>query len=169
MTRKVGVNFYGFIFWLKRIFSGKLGTKNVLPIRRKHYRLAALLHDAFRKPHGRKVYLKPKQKTRTSRFLSLEAYCFADGAGIETTCRILPTNWFRVLWLNQKLLYFGGKYENISEVKRVLKTHKIGVFGTLFSVITDKIKCCGDFRIWMEFCKNEGTLRELKHSPIIEH
>ena len=41
----------------------------------------------------------------------------------------------------------GLKYENISEVKRVLKTHKIGVFGTLFFVITDKIKGCGDFRI----------------------
>ena len=87
----------------------------------------------------------------------------------ERNFMFLNITGFRVLWLNQKLLYFGGKYENISEVKGVLKTHKIGVFGTLFFVITDKIKGCGDFRIWMEFCKNEGTLRELKHSPIIEH
>ena len=54
LTRKVGVNFYGFIFLLKRIFLGNFGTKNVLPIRRKHYRLAALLHDVFRKPHRQK-------------------------------------------------------------------------------------------------------------------
>ena len=60
LTRKVGVNFYGFIFLLQRIILGNFGTKNVLPIRRKHYRLAALLHDVFRKPHRQKVYLKPK-------------------------------------------------------------------------------------------------------------
>ena len=60
LTRKVGVNFYGFIFLLKRIFSGNSGIKNVLPIRRKHYCTAALLHDVLRKPHRQKVYLKPK-------------------------------------------------------------------------------------------------------------
>ena len=60
LTRKVGVKFYGFIFLLKQIFLGNFSTKNVLPIRRKHYRLAALLHDVFRKPHRQKVYLKPK-------------------------------------------------------------------------------------------------------------
>ena len=76
LTRKVGVNFYGFIFLLQRIFLGNFGTKNVLPIRRKHYRLAALLHDVFRKPHRQKVSLKPKQKTRTSRFLSTLRFLF---------------------------------------------------------------------------------------------
>ena len=60
LTRKVGGKFYGFIFLLKRIILGKFGTKKVLPIMKKHYRIAALLHDAFRKPHRQKVYLKPK-------------------------------------------------------------------------------------------------------------
>lgn len=52
--------FLRFHFLLKRIISGKFGTKNMLPIMRKHYRTAALLHDAFRKPHRQKVSLKPK-------------------------------------------------------------------------------------------------------------
>ena len=60
LTRKVGGKFYGFIFLLQRIILGKFGTKNVLPIMKKHYRTAALLHDVFRKPHRQKVYLKPK-------------------------------------------------------------------------------------------------------------
>ena len=84
LTRKVGVKFYGFIFWLKRIILGKLGIKKVLPIMRNHYRLAALLHDVFRKPHRQKVYLKPKQKTRTSRFLSTLRFLF--GFHVHNRC-----------------------------------------------------------------------------------
>lgn len=60
LTRKVGGKFYGFIFLLKQIILGKFGTKNVLPIMRKHCRIAALLHDVFRKPHRQSVSLKPK-------------------------------------------------------------------------------------------------------------
>ena len=78
LTRKVGVKFYGFIFWLKRIFLGKFGIKNVLPTMRKYYRAAALLHDAFRKPHRQKVSLKPKNKAKTSRFLSTLRFLFAS-------------------------------------------------------------------------------------------
>ena len=84
LTRKVGVKFYGFIFLLKRIFLGNFSTKNVLPIRRKHYRLAALLHDVFRKPHRQKVSLKPKQKTRTSRFLSTLRFLFGSSSWTRT-------------------------------------------------------------------------------------
>lgn len=84
LTRKVGGKFYGFIFLLKRIILGKFGTKNVLPIRGKHYRLAALLHDVFRKPHRQKVYLKLKQKKRTSRFLSTLRFLFGCGSRIRT-------------------------------------------------------------------------------------
>ena len=68
LTRKVGVKFYGFIFWLKRIFLGKLGIKNVLTTMRKHCRTAALLHDVFRKPHRQKVYLKLKQNQKPQGF-----------------------------------------------------------------------------------------------------
>ena len=85
LTRKVGVKIYGFIFWLKRIFLGNFSTKNVLPIRRKHYRLAALLHDAFRKPHRQKVYLKPKYKAKTSRFLSTLRFLFGSSSWTRTT------------------------------------------------------------------------------------
>ena len=84
LTRKVGVNFYGLIFLLKRIFLDNFDTKNVLPIRGKHYRLAALLHDVFRKPHRQKVYLKLKQKKRTSRFLSTLRFLFGCGSRIRT-------------------------------------------------------------------------------------
>ena len=76
LTRKAEVNFYGFIFWLKRIFLGNFGIKNVLPTMRKHYRLAALLHDVFRKPHRQRVSLKPKYKAKTSRFLSTLRFLF---------------------------------------------------------------------------------------------
>lgn len=93
LTRKVGVKFYGFIFWLKRIILGKLGIKNVLPIRRKHYRTAALLHDVFRKPHRQKVYLKPKYKAKTSRFLSTLRFLFGgdDGSWTRVRKQILPS------------------------------------------------------------------------------
>lgn len=82
LTRKVGVKIYGFIFLLKRIFSGNSDPKNVLPTMRKHYRTAALLHDVFRKPHRQSVSLKPKQKTRTSRFLSTLRFLFGCGGRI---------------------------------------------------------------------------------------
>ena len=85
LTRKVGVKFYGFIFLLKRIFLSKFGVKNVLPIRRKHYRLAALLHDVFRKPHRQKVYLKPKYKAKTSRFLSTLRFLFGSPCWARTS------------------------------------------------------------------------------------
>ena len=85
LTRKVGVKFYGFIFWLKRIILGKLGIKNVLPIMRNHYRLAALLHDVFRKPHRQKVYLKPKYKAKTSRFLSTLRFLFGKAERFRCT------------------------------------------------------------------------------------
>ena len=92
LTRKVGVKFYGFIFWLKQIFSGNSDPKNVLPTMRKHYRLAALLHDVFRKPHRQKVYLKPKYKAKTSRFLSTLRFLFGCGNRIRTR-----TEWVRVI------------------------------------------------------------------------
>ena len=85
LTRKVGVKFYGFIFWLKRIILGKLGIKNVLPIMRNHYRLAALLHDVFRKPHRQKVYLKPKYKAKTTRFLSTLRFLFGKAERFRCT------------------------------------------------------------------------------------
>ena len=84
LTRKVGVKIYGFIFLLKRIFSGNSDPKNVLPTMRKHYCTAALLHDVFRKPHRQSVSLKPKQKTRTSRFLSTLRFLFGTPEGIRT-------------------------------------------------------------------------------------
>ena len=84
LTRKAEVNFYGFIFLLKRIFLSKFGVKNVLPIRGKHYCTAALLHDVFRKPHRQKVYLKPKYKAKTSRFLSTLRFLFGGPSGTRT-------------------------------------------------------------------------------------
>ena len=93
LTRKVMVNFYGFIFLLKRIISGNFGTKNVLPAMRKHYRTAALLHDVLRKPHRQSVYLKLKQKKRTSRFLSTLRFLFGRSDRIRT-CGIVVPNAF---------------------------------------------------------------------------
>ena len=52
---------------------------------RKYYRAAALLHDAFRKPHRQKVSLKPKNKAKTSRFLSTLRFLFGGGRWIRTT------------------------------------------------------------------------------------
>ena len=92
LTRKVGVKFYGFIFWLKRIILGKFGIKNVLPIMTNHDRIAALLHDVFWKPHRQRGSLKPKYKAKTSRFLSTLRFLF--GAPWET-------------WTPMKLLSHG--------------------------------------------------------------
>ena len=90
LTRKAEVNFYGFIFLLKRIFSGNSGIKNVLPTMRKHYRLAALLHDVFRKPHRQKVYLKPKYKAKNLKVsINLEVLIWRRG-------RVLRSAFFAV-------------------------------------------------------------------------
>ena len=53
---------------------------------KKHYRLAALLHDVFRKPHRQKVYLKPKYKAKTSRFLSTLRFLFGVLEGTLPQC-----------------------------------------------------------------------------------
>lgn len=106
LTRKVGVKFYGFIFWLKRIILGNFGTKNVLPIRRKHYRTAALLHDVFRKPHRQKVYLKPKYKSKTSRFLSTLRFLF--GFHVHNRCR-----WFSLFMASFIGAIIGAKISDI--------------------------------------------------------
>ena len=91
LTRKVGVKFYGFIFLLKRIFLSKFGIKNVLPTMRKYYRAAALLHDAFRKPHRQKVSLKPKNKAKTSRFLSTLRFLFGEPSEIRTPDNLIKS------------------------------------------------------------------------------
>ena len=64
----------------------------MLPIRRKHYCLAALLHDVFRNPHRQKVYLKPKQKKRTSRFLSTLRFLFGAAGRSRTGTVSLPAD-----------------------------------------------------------------------------
>ena len=97
LTRKVGVKFYGFIFWLKRIILGKFGIKNVLPTMTNHYRKTALLHDVLRKPHGQRVSLKPKQKAKTSRFLSTLRFLFGGEGGIRTLEPLLTVTRFPIV------------------------------------------------------------------------
>ena len=48
----------------------------MLPITRNHYRLAALLHDVFRKPHRQKVYLHLHKKV----------YSGADDMNLSDIC-----------------------------------------------------------------------------------
>ena len=55
---------------------GNFGTKNVLPIMRNHYHLAALLHDVFRKPHRQKVHLHLHKKV----------YSGADDMNLSDIC-----------------------------------------------------------------------------------
>ena len=109
LTRKVGVNFYGFIFLLKRIFSGNSGIKNVLPIRRKHYCTAALLHDVFRKPHRQSVSLKPKYKAKTSRFLSTLRFLFGASVltGLNEKCSKIKGFRQSINGINLKIKYFS--------------------------------------------------------------